>query len=181
MAKKPEKPPIQPLGERTIQYGISLKAELLIGRMVVKWGHLEGIMQDTLWSLVEVPIEVGRIVTAKADANTKLQWLNAFAKVRLSGADLEALTVILGEIDLARDDRNFMMHGSWGTLQPDNVPTCASVRAKGNPTEVVSETFSYERMDAIINSIENGRLGLMAWRKQLEASRQKSAQRPNNE
>src|SRR5690348_17894668 len=57
------------------------------------------------------------------------------------------LTDILDKIGNLQEDRNFIIHGTWGLLMPGAVPVAMSVRVKSPmPDEIVSETFSYERM-----------------------------------
>ena len=44
-------------------------------------------------------------------------------------------------------------HGVWGTLMPDNIPVALSLKPKSEIGEVMSETFSPERMEGIIGGI----------------------------
>jgi len=72
-----------------------------------------------------------------------------------------------------KEDRNFAVHGSWGTLMPENVPVCASIRPKAPPGEVISETFPKERMLAIINGILEAKQNLRTLMDLIEGSRKR--------
>src|SRR5436309_272703 len=86
MSKDIEKPPIPELSDDNIyRAGISMKQERLIGRLTVAWAALELVMQDAIWTLLGVGVDDGRILTAGADANRKMQWLGAFANKHFSG------------------------------------------------------------------------------------------------
>ncbi len=173
MPKAPEKPPITPLKDgQTVTPGVSDAQYRLIGRVIVHWSLLEGNMQDALWALVGVPIEDGRILTQRTDATRKLQWLMAFAKRHLVGEEKEEMSAILGNIESLRSDRNFIAHGSWGTLIPDNIPIAASVREKSDKAdEIIMETFPQGRMEAIISDITKANISIISWRNKHEASR----------
>jgi hypothetical protein len=130
-------------------------------------------MQDVLWSLLGVKIEDGRVVTQRTDAARKILWMRTFASKHLEGDDLTEMRVILKDIALLQGDRNFIIHGSWGTLMPEDVPIAASVREKSDKSdEVVSETFDKDRMEDIIIRTDKAKMKLIAWRNRLEASRE---------
>jgi hypothetical protein len=70
-------------------------------------------------------------------------------------------THLLYYIGIYQEDRNFIVHGSWGTLAPDNVPICTSLRPKSpTPGEVIAETFTEERMLNLINGINEAITGI---------------------
>jgi hypothetical protein len=48
---------------------------------------------------------------------------------------------IMHKIEDRQADRNFVVHGTWGTLLPENVPVALSLPPKAVPSEVMSETF----------------------------------------
>jgi len=160
-----QKPEIQPLPPgHWLEPGISSEQERLIGRVCVAWSRLEHAMQDVLWQMIGVPIEDGRILTANADASRKLQWLGSFAKKNLAGSELDELKATFALIDAARQDRNFIIHGSWGLIMPGEIPMCMSVKEKGpDPTEIITESFPAERMEDIIRVTDKGRIALMDW------------------
>jgi hypothetical protein len=121
-------------------------------------------MQDVIWQLLGVPIDDGRIITASADANRKLQWLNGFARKHLTGTEAEKMTGILEHIEVLRTERNFIMHASWCTHTKTGDPCGMSVKEKAaDPTEIVMESFPLYRMEAIWNGIDMCKFALMAW------------------
>jgi hypothetical protein len=63
--------------------------------------------------------------------------------------------------DFLRDDRNFIIHGSWGTMHPLNVAVALSLRAKSDASEVTMESFSYERMQEIIIRIKAAKQSIL--------------------
>jgi hypothetical protein len=83
---------------------------------------------------------------------------------------LEALLLALDTIDASRDDRNFIVHGSWGRLQPEGIPLAASIRLKSKSDEVIGETFEPRRMRRIIDTIVAMRQMLVLLLDELDAS-----------
>ena len=104
----------------------------------------------------------------------KIELLRSLIKTYIRGRLLEDMLEVIDFISGYKEDRNFIVHGSWGTLMPDNVPVCASLRAKGSPPgEVISETFPEERMVAIINGILEAKDNLRTLIELLVASQNK--------
>jgi len=82
---KPQKPPITSLKPgQYVSPGISARQEMLIGRLVVEWAKLEAMMQDASNLGCSVRFEDGRVLTARMDARTKLQWLRTFSNRHVS-------------------------------------------------------------------------------------------------
>jgi hypothetical protein len=85
-------------------------------------------------------------------------------------------THLLYYIGIYQEDRNFIVHGSWGTLAPDNVPICTSLRPKSpTPGEVIAETFTEERMLNLINGINEAITGIKILMARLGADRDSRA------
>jgi hypothetical protein len=82
-------------------------------------------------------------------------------------------------IEERQADRNFIAHGTWGTLMPDGVPMALSLRPKSAPGEVVAESFTDKRMNEIIDDISVGIHALMAVTNHLIASRHRPAPPPH--
>jgi hypothetical protein len=141
-----------------------MEQERRLGRLCMTWARIEDAMQEILWILLNVPLEDGRVMTAGADANRKLQWLGGFANKHLTGEELQSLKTILARIDEVRQDRNFAVHGSWGTIEPEGIPICFSVKEKSpDPTRVMAESFPRERMMQITRETNECRIALMEW------------------
>jgi len=128
---------------------------------VIAWAKLESAMQDTLWNLLGLKIEDGRILTARMDALYLIDALRKLAPRQIDdqqrlGEFLDTLT----KMDDRREDRNFIVHGSWGMFgnpqhpQLGLEPIAMSLRQKvPDPTELLSETFPADRMYSIIRDI----------------------------
>lgn len=161
---RPVKPPVlPPRPEQEFSPTIGLNQEKLIGRTVVAWSKLEACMQDFIWYFLDLEMDRGRVITDRSDVTARIRWLRQLGQLRLPEADFHILSPILDRIDILREDRNFIVHGTWGTS--DTEPVCLSVRVTApNPNEIVSETFSAIRMRAIIDGIERAKwdlIGLM--------------------
>jgi hypothetical protein len=168
---KPQKPPITPLKPgQYVSPGISARQEMLIGRLVVEWAKLEAMMQDAIWDILNVRFEDGRVLTARMDARTKLQWLRTFSNRHVSQDELTKFSEIIELIELKQDDRNFIVHGTWSTMRPENVPVVSSLRQKSPPDEVLTESFPEWRMSEIIVDIKKCRDALVSWIARREAS-----------
>ncbi len=93
-----QKPPVQP--RRPDQYGISDVSEeqqRLIGLLVLNWSKLEGGIEDTIWHFLILDIDAGRIITARLNADVKVEMLRALSKAYLRG---ELLDDIMDVLDL---------------------------------------------------------------------------------
>jgi hypothetical protein len=154
MARRPPKPPVQPLRPgQSGKVGIGLLQEKLIGRVVVERSKLESSLHDLIWRMLGIEIDDGRILTARMDAVRLIGIIRALAPRKLKEPQLQTLLDVLITIDELRDDRNFIAHGTWGALLPENIPVSLSLRAKANPREVTAEDFPHERMHAIAKEI----------------------------
>jgi len=167
---RPPKGPIRPPQERErLDPTIGITHEKLIGRIVVAWSRIEGILEDFIWHLLELEMEVGRTVTTRLDATAKIKMIRDLSEMKLSQPLFHRLSPILDQIDVLRDDRNLIMHGTWGRNEL-GVPIALSLRAKPlAPNQLVSEEFSDTRMRKIVSGIETARLKLMALMKDLDA------------
>lgn len=174
---RPTKPPILPprLGQ-IADPTIGLIQEKLIGRAIVEWSKLEACLEDSIWRLLDVEIEIGRIITARLDATAKIRMLRELGERLLPQPEWHELSQIVDRIDIRREDRNFIGHGTWGRSLPENIPVALSLRVKPNePTEVVSETFSEDRMKEIIGDIQSLKWSLI---RLLKLQRDAAPERP---
>ena len=111
-------------------------------------------------------------------SSRRIQWLRALAKRHADLPRLAVLTAVLNDIENLQEDRNFVTHGTWFQLEPTNIAAAASVRLNAPPNEVVIETFPPARMRDIAQRIYEAQYALIAWRDELEASRQISSPPP---
>lgn len=148
---RPKRPPIQKgPPAREIIGTIGLIQEKLIGRFVVEWAKLEACMGDAIIQLFGLEFEHGRIIIARMDANTLIRTLREIGQLRLSQEKYFELSKVCDLIDIAKDDRNLIVHGLW-SRHPDSTPQVLSLRAKGGlPDQVIAETFSDTRMRSLI-------------------------------
>jgi len=168
----PPKPPFQAMrpDHRTV-FGVGLQHERLVGRVAIEWTRLENILNDILWRFLNLSFEDGRVLTGRADAATRISLLRVIAPRHLADADkLEALLLSLDAIDALRDDRNFIVHGAWGRLEPEGVPLAMSLRARSKPDEITGETFPPDRMQKIVTLITEMRKMLVTLLIEIDAS-----------
>jgi hypothetical protein len=166
---KPEKPPIQDLSsERHMRYGVSPVTEKLIGRFIVEWSRLEALIGDMIWVILDVKEEDGRIVTARVDAKTKLQWLKAFSARYLEGKELEHIAQIVNVIEIVQESRNLVVHASWGTFVQSGDPIAMSLRPKAEPDKILTESFPRDRLEELIENTIAARNEIAKWRKKHE-------------
>jgi hypothetical protein len=146
-----QKPPVQELRpDQHVNPGVSDAQIDMIGRVVISFSQLEAALEDTIWFFLKLEEEDGRIVTTRLSATAKVQMLRALAPRSIADENLLVeFNKSLGLIDELKDGRNFIAHGVWGTLMPDDIPVALSLKPKSEPGEVVSETFDSEHMEAI--------------------------------
>jgi hypothetical protein len=159
---RPQKPPVRdPRPDQVLNPQISITQEKLIGRVVASWSAVEAAMEDFIWFLLKVELPKGRIITTRLDALARINMLRSLGELELSEPTFHRLSQMLDRLDIVREERNFIVHGLWGTSLPENVPIALSLRPKWKSDQVVSETFPRERMQAIHSEIENGRKRLL--------------------
>lgn len=82
MAKRPSKPDPVPAAPNHVAIStISPSQERLIGQVAVEWAKLEATLEDLIWQFLGLPIELGRNVTARLGAETKVSVLRSVAQV----------------------------------------------------------------------------------------------------
>lgn len=152
----PEKPPVQKLdSDQYHNQEISDDQTYRIGQVIVLWSKLEAAMEDTIWMLLNLDDEDGKVVTKRLSADAKVQLLRTIGRRHISDKALIAkFNKALKYVDELKDCRNFIAHGVWGTLMPDDIPVALSLKPKSDVGEVMSETFSQERMDGISEGIQ---------------------------
>jgi hypothetical protein len=114
-------------------------------------------MEDLLWSFLKLDIEPGRVVTARVDAVGKIRMLRTLGELEMPEEMFHRLSPILDEIDVFREERNTIAHGTWGRqrIGTEWVHVCLSLKFKPlAPDEVVAESFPQGRMMAITAGIE---------------------------
>lgn len=125
-------------------------------------------MEDLIWSLLKVDIERGRVVTLRVDAVGKIRMLRELGQLEMTEAMFHRLSPTLDEIDVLRDDRNFIIHGSWGRTRPGMTHVAVSLRPKPlAPDQVVSETFSEARLRGIIDGMDRTKWVLIELMREL--------------
>lgn len=173
---RPRKLPIVPgrPGQK-FDPSVSQTTEKLIGRAVVAWSKLENCMDDFIWALLAIPIEKGRIITGRMDAVRKIQTLRSLGKRSLAEEKFYVLSPTLDLVDLLRDHRNLVVHGSWGRTFPENETIVLSLKPESpNPSEVVAENFPDTRLRALISEIERAKGLLIPLMEEHYASLDKS-------
>ena len=152
----PEKPPVQkPRPDQDDTPDISDEQTRRIGQVVVLWSKLEAAMEDTVWMLLNLDNEEGRIVTKRLSTDAKIQLLRGIAPRHIPDKTLlDKFNEAMKYVNELKDCRNFIAHGVWGTLMPDDIPVALSLKLKSDVGEVMSETFSQERMEGISGGIK---------------------------
>jgi hypothetical protein len=161
---RPPKPQIMPYpgsGEPSMS-GIGLIHEKLIGRVSTQWAILETCMGGAIMELLKVDFEAGRYVIARMDATGLLRLLRDLGRLRLPETEFHKLSSICDRIDIRREDRNLIVHGTWGRADALADPQAASLRIKpDDPNTIISESFSTERLRSIVSEIQSLRTELV--------------------
>jgi hypothetical protein len=153
---------------------IYLVHQKLIGRLVLSWSFLEGSMQVLIWEFLNLSMSDGRIITSRLDASTMIPMLRSLAIRHI--ADQTAFQEFLDDlatVDGYRNDRNFVVHGSWLVLQPENIPAAMSLRPEAEAGGIVTETFPTQRMREIIRAIRQYHKKFIALETVIRTSRDK--------
>jgi hypothetical protein len=162
MVKRPQKPPIEPYdstdwGDPTIP----ISHEKWIGRITVEWSRLEGTLDDLIWCFLDLPIEFGRTITTTMSATGKITMLRNLIALAFDPLLQDYLREHLDIVEILKDDRNFVVHGTWGRTLRDRTPMASSLRPKHSPSLVVAESFTAERLQSIWKLIISVKLRLV--------------------
>lgn len=154
-----------------------LSHQRMIGRVVVAWSALEGCLQQIIWEFLNISMSDGRIITSRLDASSMIPMVRALGMRNLVPDRVQEFLDLLATVDGYRNDRNFIVHGQWLVLEPQNVPIAMSLRPEAEAGSVVSETFPNHRLNEIVHAIEDCRKRLLILEAELRTSRDKLLQR----
>jgi hypothetical protein len=164
---EPRRPDHYPIPE------VSPEQQRLIGLVVLNWSKLETDIEAVIWAFLGLGIDAGRIITTRLNVDVKIELLRSLSLTYLRAEALDGMLNVLDFINIYKEGRNFVVHGSWGTLMPDNIPVCASLRPKAPPGEIISEHFPEERMINLVNGILEAQGNLRMVEEALHAAHDK--------
>jgi hypothetical protein len=132
------KPPFYPFATPRV----TMMQERLIGRVVVVWAKLEGMLNDLIWVIQGKEMADGRTETDRMQITRLIETLrNLVRDVLVPEAMLDEstrTTALLDEIDNIKKQRNLIIHGMWGEIH--GIAAVGSLRAKtDDPNNVVYE------------------------------------------
>lgn len=119
------------------------------------------MLHELIWRLAGMSFENGRLFTERMDASRAIIILRVLGARYFKSEQLQRFIDLLAAADDLRDDRNFIIHGSWMVLQPEGYSMAVSVRQKSEPGDIVGEHFPHNRMHAIIAKIREVRSDLL--------------------
>lgn len=161
--KRPQKPPIRPTNPGDYNNPtITMSHERLVGRVVTRWAKLEATLDDLIWQFLDLPLELGRIITARMDANGKSRMIRSLSELVFDPMLQDYTNDLMDHVDFLKDDRNFIVHGTWGRKSPEGVPIAMSLRPKNTPSTIVAESFDAKRMHLLVRDIEAVKWRLLA-------------------
>jgi hypothetical protein len=151
--------PVPKRADQSLRY-IGPIQERLIGRVTAQWSILENVLHELIWRFTGMSFEDGRLFTERMDASRAVIILRILGARYLEGEQLQKLIDLLAITDDLRDDRNFIVHGTWAVLEPEGYNMATSIRQKSAPGEIIGEHFPHKRMRAIAAKISDVRMGL---------------------
>jgi hypothetical protein len=171
---RPPKPPIVPhTPNQTLAPHVSIEHQKLMARAIMAWSKFEAALHDFIWTALNLEDDDGRILTKSVGAKMLIPMARSLGVRHAMYDDISALEGALDLADGRREDRDFIAHGLWSTLMPDNVPMAMSMKPNAPPETVTTETFPADRMRAIASDIIQARDVLLRTRNALAASRGK--------
>jgi hypothetical protein len=186
--QRPAMTPLQPGQFPTAS--VSMSQQRFIGRVVVAWSKLEMVLQELIWTLADLEMEDGRIFTERQDVTRLISMLRALAELHIPDEgepnQRHRLLDVLDVVDQLKEERNRIVHGSWGILVSpnpngliDRVPMVISLRLPSiNPSDVTSETYPPSMMHEIANRISDCLTFLNLFLLQIEAAPETTSEQP---
>jgi hypothetical protein len=161
--KRPEKPPLRKTNPGDFNDpSIPMSHERLIGRLVTRWAKLEATLDDLIWQFLDLPLEFGRIITARMDASNKSKMIRALSEMVFDQLLNDYTRDLMDRVDFLKDERNFVVHGTWGRKNPEGVPIAMSLRSKDTPSTIIAESFDARRMRLLIRDMDAVKWRLLA-------------------
>ena len=166
--------PIRKLGPGQVPTArVGLAQERLIGRAVVAWARLEASLHDVIWTIQGKGLAEGREETEKHLLGRLLKELRKIGSRSTEVASTEirkAVLALADDVELLSDDRNLIVHGTWGEL--NHVPSVGSLRLETvDRNEVTFESFSPDRLYDFIREVAARGDRAVAIITQVESSR----------
>lgn len=84
-----------------------------IGRLVVRWAHLEHTTQRIIWLLLKVSYPFGRIAVREPRIEDRLRMILSLAELRGMDLDTPAFRGLMSEVRLLAKERHTIAHGIW--------------------------------------------------------------------
>lgn len=101
-----------------------LDDELLIGigDLIYWWNHLEYVLENCIWGLLETDSVYGAGVTTHMSAKSKLEAIESIINIRWpTNSDRnKAFKKLLNSLEQNRKDRNDIIHGIWEQKTKDD-------------------------------------------------------------
>src|SRR6478672_812447 len=92
---------------------IGMQHERLVGRLVMSWANIEGIIQSIIWEILKLNFDDGKAVAAHNDVQTNMTILRNIATRRLNEDRLGLLYSSLDRVKDAQEYRNTVVHSQW--------------------------------------------------------------------
>lgn len=177
---RPPKPPLVPhRPDQTLLLTVSNEHQMLMSRVIMAWSKCEAALHDIIWTMLNLEEDDGRILTRSVGAKMLIPMVRALGLRHVMYDDIPLLEDALDLADARRGDRDFIAHGLWGTLMPENVAMAMSMKPDSPPGTVTTETFPDAKMRVIEADIRRVRDVITRVRDGLSASRGKPTLRPH--
>jgi hypothetical protein len=125
--------------------------ERLIGRIVVVWAKLEGMLNDLIWAIQGKEMVDGRSETERMQIRDLIKTLRSLVKDILIPEGMfdesAQTTALLDQIEDIKNQRNLIVHGMWGEIR--GIAAVGSLRTKTDDlNNVIYEDWPPTRMTA---------------------------------
>jgi hypothetical protein len=121
-------PPFYPFAKPRV----SMMQERLIGRIVVVWAKLEGMLNDLIWAIQGKEMADGRSETERMQIRDLIKTLRSLVKDILIPEGMfdesAQTTALLDQIEDIKNQRNLIVHGMWGEIR--GIAAVGSLRTK---------------------------------------------------
>jgi len=129
--------------------------EALIGRLIVRWSRLEGCIHSFLWACLDLSDPVGRIVTARHDAETNIATMTLLGLHYLPPDRHRDFKLAIKQIKRCQAYRNTFAHATWARVEPEKILLAVTVRKPPpNSQEMLAEFFTARRIGLIVNLMQ---------------------------
>lgn len=124
-----------------------------IGTVAAEWSIIESLLEQLLAPLCGAQLGAMFVITRNSSSSSMVKWIKTLVDAKVDPPELaKRLDDVLTDIDIARDERNIVVHGVWVAANSPGFGTVQTI--KFSRSEILrDELWSLADFDELIDHI----------------------------